>query len=340
MSLAARQPVISLPVEPFRLAREVIETEARALQRLASCLPAGFSEAVDMICQCEGSVMISGIGKAGWIAQKISATMASTGTRSHYLHPSEAMHGDLGRIGPRDIVMVFSNSGETSEVLQLLPTLQKRDVPLIAIVGAENSSLGKAATITLGYGNLAEACPLGLAPTTSTAVMLALGDALALVASQHKGFRHMDFAVFHPGGSLGKKLSRVNEIMRPLADCRVGNENRTVRETLVALQNEGRRSGAVLLLNDAGELTGIFTDSDLARILERGQDHLLDEPVGNVMSARPKTVASGTQTMVAVEILACHNISELPVVDSRGCPLGIIDITDVISLLPRKADLA
>ncbi len=335
MSLAIHRAQ-SLPLEHYRLAREVIQAEAQALSRLAERLPASFSEAVDLLCQCQGSVIVTGIGKAGWIGQKVTATMASTGTRSHYLHPSEAMHGDLGRIGPRDIVLVFSNSGETGEVLQLLPTFQKTDIPLIAVVGSEQSSLAKAATVALCYGKIPEACPLGLAPSTTTAVMLAIGDALSLVASREKGFRPIDFAGYHPGGSLGKKLSRVNEIMRPLKECRVGYETDTVRETFVNLQDSGRRSGAVLLLKHGGELAGIFTDSDLARLLERGDDHLLDEPIGSVMTGLPKTIAAGSQTTVAVEILACHNISELPVVDSQGCPLGIIDITDVLSLLPRK----
>lgn len=334
MSLAIHR-VQSLPIEHFRLAREVIQAEADALSRLANRLPASFSEAVDIICQCEGSVIVTGIGKAGWIGQKITATMASTGTRSHYLHPSEAMHGDLGRIGPRDIVLVFSNSGETGEVLQLLPTLQNINVPLIAVVGSEQSSLAKAATITLSYGKVPEACPLGLAPSTTTTLMLGIGDALALVASRQKGFRPIDFAQYHPGGSLGKKLSRVNEIMRPLSECRVGFENLTVRETFVNLQESGRRTGAVLLLQQTGKLAGIFTDSDLARLLERGDDHLLDAPIGSVMTGLPKTVASGSQTTVAVEILARNNISELPVVDSQNRPVGIVDITDVLSLLPR-----
>ncbi len=335
MSLA-QQTTSSLPLDQYRLAREVIQAEAKALDRLAQQLPAGFSDAVSLICRCHGSVIVMGIGKAGWIAQKISATMASTGTRSHYIHPSEAMHGDLGRIAPEDTVLVFSNSGETDEVLQLLPTFQKFRVPVIAVVGSESCSLAKAASVTLAYGKVPEACPLGLAPTTSTALMLGLGDALALVVSRQKGFRPIDFAAFHPGGSLGRQLSLVNEIMRPLQECRVSNANQTVRETFIGLQQSGRRTGAVLLVMDSGELAGIFTDSDLARLLERGEDHLLDQPIHQVMTSQPRTVPSGSRTTLAVEILACHTISELPVVDSQGRPIGLIDITDVISLLPRQ----
>ena len=242
MSIAPRMKLatpVSIPMEQVRLAREVILAESTALEKLASALPAGFGQAVDLVCDCQGSVIVTGIGKAGWIGQKISATMASTGCRSHYLHPAEAMHGDLGRIGPRDIVLVFSNSGETGEVLQILPTLQKLEVPFIAIAGSAESSLSKAATIALPYGKVAEACTLGLAPSTSTSLMLALGDALALVASRQKGFRPIDFARFHPGGSLGKKLSKVNEVMRDLQTCRVANEQQTIRETF-ARQHEDR----------------------------------------------------------------------------------------------------
>jgi len=332
----AEQPIQSVPFEQFRLARQVIQTEATALEYLSNHIPAGFAQAVRVICDCEGSVIVSGIGKAGWIAQKISATLASTGCRSHYLHPSEAMHGDLGRIGPRDIVLVFSNSGETSEVLQLLPTFEKIEVPIVAVLGTLDCSLGRAATVCLPYGKVTEACTLGLAPSTSTALMLAMGDALSLVASRQKGFRPIDFAKYHPGGSLGKKLSTVNEVMRPIQECRVAADSASVRQTFVGLKGRDRRTGAVLLVDANKRLTGLFTDSDLARILEQGQDEQLDRPISSVMTRRPKTVECGSRTTVAVEILACHNISELPVVDNAGRPLGIIDITDVISLLPRN----
>ena len=331
----AEQQSRTLPLQQFRLAREIIQTEAQALDRLAQRLPSEFTDAVELICQCQGSVIVTGIGKAGWIAQKVSATMASTGTLSHYIHPSEAMHGDLGRIGPRDIVLVFSNSGETGEIVQLLPTFQKTNVSVISVVGSEDNSLSRASTVSLSYGKVPEACPMGLAPSTSTALMLALGDALALVASFQKGFRPIDFAGFHPGGSLGMKLSRVDEIMRLIQDCRVASENHTVRDTFVSSQGPGRRTGAVLLIRDSGELSGIYTDSDLARLLERGDDHLLDEPIHRVMTANPKSVVSGTETAAAVEILASNNISELPVVSHSGQPVGIIDITDVLGLMPR-----
>ena len=339
MMSAVEKPIPSgMPTtfEIIRAARDVISQEAEELGKLAANVPVAFYDAVNEICRCHGSVIVSGIGKAGWIGQKISASFASTGTRSHYLHPSEAMHGDLGRIGPDDVVLVLSNSGETAEVLQLLPTFKKLDVPVISITAGVRSSLAQSSDIVLDYGAAQEACHLGLAPSTSTTMMLALGDALALVASQVKGFRQIDFAKFHPGGSLGRKLSTVDEIMRPIEACRVAADQQSVREIYVCLKSAVRRSGAILLTDERGILTGLFTDSDLARMLERGCEIQFDDPISEVMTRKPFTVVAGSKTGVAVEMLACHNISELPVVDRVGRPLGLIDITDVVSLLPRK----
>ncbi len=332
---AVRATVPFTAFEQIKAAREIIQHEAEALQSLSQSIPVEFAQAVQLISQCRGSIIVTGIGKAGWIAQKISATLASTGNRSHYLHPSEAMHGDLGRIGSDDLMLILSNSGETAEVLQLLPALEKLQVPIVAVVGKNRCSLARASTVALAYGETPEACPLGLAPSTSTAIMLALGDALALVASRSKGFQATDFARLHPGGNLGQRLSRVDDVMRPVADCRVADDEDTVRQIYVRFQGPKRRSGAILLTDEMGVLSGIFTDSDLARLLECGQDAQLDQPVYDVMTHDPITVSSGTKTPLAVEKLALHNISELPVVDGQGRPLGIIDITDVVALLPR-----
>jgi arabinose-5-phosphate isomerase len=330
---SALQRDSSIPFDQYRHARDIILQESAALQRLAANLPAAFDSAVAMICRCRGAVIVSGIGKAGWIAQKISATMASTGTRSHFLHPAEALHGDLGRIGPDDIVVILSNSGETAEVLNLLPPLARSRVPLISIVASGENSLARASDVVLSYGRVVEACPLGLAPSTSTTLMLALGDALALVASRQKQFRAIDFARHHPGGSLGMKLSAVDDVMRPLDQCRVARDGETVRSIYIRLRGPRRRSGAILLVDHRDRLSGIFTDSDLARLLERQEDHLLDQPVANVMTHDPKTIVSGSRTAVAVELLSSHNISELPVIDRSGKPLGIIDVTDVVGLM-------
>ena len=333
---AARQLKQSTVFELLKSARDVIATEADALNRLANKIPIDFERAVKTLVECRGSVIVTGIGKAGWIGQKISASFASTGTRSHFLHPSEAMHGDLGRVGSGDIILVLSNSGETPEIVQLLPAFEKAGVPVISIVSSDACTLARGSSISLAYGSAQEACHLGLAPSTSTTLMLALGDALALVTSQEKRFQSIDFAKFHPGGSLGKKLSSVNEIMRPIENCRLAYQNETVREIYVRLHGPDRRTGAILLTDDDGKLTGIFTDSDLARLLERQQDELMDGPIHKVMTQNPKTARIGSKTAVAVEILACNNISELPVVDARDRPRGIIDITDVVGILPRS----
>jgi arabinose-5-phosphate isomerase len=263
--------------------------------------------------------------------------LASTGTRSHFLHPAEAMHGDLGRIHHDDVVLILSQSGETEEVTRLLPSLRQFHVVMIAMTARATSTLGKAADVTLELGPLKEACSLGLAPSTSTTAMLAMGDALALVTSRMRNFSRDDFARFHPGGSLGRQLSRVEEIMRPLAECRLANQASTVRQVYVELSCPGRRSGAIMLVDDQGRLTGLFTDSDLARLFEGRRDDAFDGPIHLVMTANPRTVQLGALTSDAVAIMAERKISELPVVDGRGVPRGMIDITDVVGLIPEEA---
>ena len=217
-------------------------------------------------------MIVSGIGKAGLIGQKIMATLASTGTPSHFLHPAEAVHGDLGRVHADDVVLVLSQSGETEEIVRLLPPLAELGVPIIAITGRADSTLGRAARVVIDLGPVEEACPLGLAPSSSTTAMLAVGDALALVVSRMRGFAREDFARFHPAGNLGLKLSKVEQHMRPLEQCRVAPEGQTVREVLVRVSVPGRRTGATMLVDAEGKLSGIFTDSDLARLFEQRRD--------------------------------------------------------------------
>lgn len=322
--------------ECLRTAKQIVLAEQNAIQRLAENLPVTLYDAVELIYQCEGSVIVTGIGKAGWIGQKISASLASTGTPSHFLHPSEAMHGDLGRVTDRDVILVLSNSGNTAEVTQILKSLQKRNLPIIALTANENNELARAADVVLDYGNVNEACHLGLAPSTSTTLMLVLGDALCLATAQRREFTPADFVNFHPGGTLGLKLSKVEEIMRSLRSCRIADQTLTVRQVFTKLASNERRSGAVLLVDQDGKLTGVFTDSDLARLLEQQRDDSLDLPIQEVMTQKPKTVAFGSPTPEAVATLAKHNISELPVVDRQGKPIGIIDITDVLNLLPKN----
>lgn len=315
-----------------RHASSIVRQQADAVSHLATSLPPDFDLVVELILNCRGSVIVTGMGKAGWIGQKISASLASTGTRSHFLHPAEAIHGDLGRIGPDDLIMVLSNSGETSEIVTLLPNIAAANVPIVAVTGKQDSTLGQHADLVLDYGKTSECGHLGLAPSTSTTLMLVLGDALALTLSHERQFQPTDFAKFHPGGSLGRRLALVEEIMRPLDQCRTAVENETVRSIYIRNQSESRRSGAVMVLTDRGKLSGLFTDSDLARLLEKQQDSQLDDAISAVMTHGPLTVQHGTRTEVAIETLACRNISELPVVDAEGKPLGMIDITDVVNL--------
>jgi arabinose-5-phosphate isomerase len=332
----AKTPTLSAK-EQLRAAREIMRLEAVAMWKLSDRLGTSYCDAVRMIFACKGSVIVTGMGKAGIIGQKIAATLASTGTRAHYLHPAEAFHGDLGRIHSSDVVVMLTQSGETSEVTQLLPSLREFSVPLVAITASKKSSVGRAAAVTIELGELEEVCSLGLAPSTSTTAMLAIGDALALVLSKMKNFQAEDFARFHPGGALGKKLSRVDDIMRPLEECRTARDGQTVRQVIVACSRPGRRTGAIMLVDADGRLTGLFTDSDLARLFERRDEAALDRPIAEVMVASPTTVVKGTRVGNAVSLLASRKFSELPVIDRNGRPVGLIDVTDVLGLKAEAA---
>jgi len=318
------QPRGHLPFEHIRQGREILLNQAEAINVVGKNVPADFPLAVELIAGCRGAVIVVGIGKAGWIGQKISASLASTGTASHFLHPSEALHGDLGRVKTNDVVLV--------EIVNLLPRVEDLGVKTVAITATLDSTLARHAAAVLDFGKVRESGHLGLAPSASTTVMLAVGDALALTVSRFKDFQATDFAKFHPGGSLGLKLSNVTEVMRPISNCRIGLETDTVRNLFVSQGGARRRSGVVMLIGESGELTGIFTDSDLAKLLERQQDDLFDGPASQVMTTEPITIDASERTSVAIEILAARNISELPVVDSQGRPVGLVDITDMVSL--------
>jgi arabinose-5-phosphate isomerase len=227
---------------------------------------------------------------------------------------------------------MLTQSGETAEVVQLLPSLREFGVALVAITASRSSTVGRAATVTIELGDLEEVCSLGLAPSTSTTAMLAVGDAIALVLSKMRNFQADDFARFHPGGALGRKLSRVDDIMRPLAECRLASDALSVRDVIVACTKPGRRSGAIMLTDKSGRLTGLFTDSDLARLFERRDESALDRPIRDVMAVHPTTVPTGTRVGDAVGLLAQRKFSELPVVDKSGRPIGLVDVTDVLGL--------
>ena len=318
------------------LARSILQQEAAAIDQLARRLDDSFAFAIELVLGCSGSIIVTGMGKAGLIGQKIAATLASTGTRSHFMHPAEAIHGDLGRVRDDDVVLILSFSGETEEITRLLPHLDRIGCQVIAMTALADSSLGRVADCTLQLGTMREADPLRLAPSTSTTAMLALGDAIALAAARERQFEPKDFAQFHPGGSLGRKLAKVEEVMRPTDECRVALLSLTVRDVLVDVGQPGRRSGAIMLIDQSGVLRGIFTDSDFARLFEERRENALDRPIAEVMTCSPARVQRGTMLENAIEILADLKISELPVVDKAGRPIGLIDITDVVDAPIKK----
>ena len=323
--------------EQIRLAQEIILSGASALTRLGNNLPEQFCDAVAAISQTTGSLIVIGIGKAGIIGQKLVATFASTGTPAHFLHPSEAIHGDLGRIQGNDTLLLLSYSGETEEITRLLSKFTALDIPRIAITSSLNNTLARQSSIVLPLGILHEAGSLQLAPSTSTTAMLAIGDALALVTSELQQFTANDFAQFHPGGSLGRKLASVREVMRPLAECRVAHQHQTIRDVFVASSMPGRRTGAIMLIDNVGVLTGLFTDSDLARMLEQNSDANFDTPIAHYMTGNPITVSDTKMLTDAVEIFSARRISELPVTNDAGEPVGLVDITDTVAFYPTPS---
>ena len=323
--------------EQLREARALIKQEAETLLDLANRLDTDFCRAVETILPIRGRVVVTGVGKAGLIGQKVSATLASTGTRSQFLHPTEALHGDLGCLGNDDVLLALSNSGETQEVCDVVAAARSLGVSCIAITANEFSTLGSQAEVVLRLGSIREAGLMSLAPTCSTTAMLAVGDALALVLSRSRGFTPQQFARFHPGGSLGRRLRTVREVMRRGEQLRIASESATIREVFSS-QNGGRRTGAVMLIDDNGQLSGLFTDSDLARLLEQHREGQLDRPIRETMTKSPLTIDADSLLHDAIEVLSNRKISELPVVDGEGQPIGLIDITDVIGLMPSDND--
>jgi arabinose-5-phosphate isomerase len=316
--------------------RDILRAEGHAILQTADAIDDAFCRAVRMIVGCSGKIVVTGIGKAGLVAQKISATLASTGTPSHFLHPAEAMHGDLGVLRGDDVVLGLSQSGETEEITRLLPHFAAAGVKIVALTGRADSTLGRSADVVVATGKVREACVLGLAPSTSTSILLALGDSLALVTSSLRRFTHEDFAARHPGGSLGRQLMRVDEAMRPLAQCRTAGPDETVR-AVFSQPLPSRRTGAVMIIDVDGMLAGIFTDSDLARLFERRNDAAIDGAIRGVMTSCPTSVAAGTRLRDAVALLESRRLSELPVVDADGRPVGLLDIVDLVGLTPPHA---
>lgn len=310
-------------------AREVLRTEAQAILSLVDRLGAEFEQVVAAVAACKGHLVVTGMGKAGLIGQKISATFASTGTPSIYLHPAEAYHGDLGRVLPEDVVLALSNSGETDELLRLLAPFRRIGAKLVAFTASRQSTLGKNADLVVELGRIEEACPLGLAPSATTTALLALGDALAFCVFEARGFDREKFAFFHPGGQLGRRLLKVSEVMRSGDRNAVVREDTPVTEAVAAITRA--RAGAVCVVDASGRLAGIFTDGDLRRILGR-DPKLVAGRIGDVMTRAPKTIGPDRLADEAVRILREKKIDELPVVDATGAPVGMLDVQDLLDV--------
>lgn len=326
---------MSLPLTSrYPFAVEVMRLESDAICRAADLIDEAFDKSVEMLVGCEGNVIVSGVGKSGLIGAKLSATLASTGTPSTFMHATEAMHGDLGRIRRGDVVILLSNSGNTDEVISLAAVLRQDGVPIIGITSNRNSHLGRLSDAVIDIGQTEEACPYNLAPTASTAAMLAVGDALALCVSQSRCFSMEAFYKCHPGGALGKKMLPVADVLR----FRVGNntavvdENTSLREMLAIAERFPRRCGAVLIVEARGKLSGIVTDSDIRRLIVRDGTEALDKPVKSVMTVNPVHVFSTDLVKDVLQVVREGRLDEVPVVDDAGRPIGVLDVQDLIAL--------
>lgn len=309
-------------------ARGVIRAEGDAVRTLAARIDARFARVVDLVLGCRGRVVVTGMGKSGLVGQKLSATLASTGTPSHYLHAAEAVHGDMGRITREDLVLALSNSGESEEVVRLIRPLKSLGVPLVAITGVMESTLARHADVALDIGNVAEACPMGLVPTASTTAMMVLGDALAMCLFNRRGLGREEYARFHPGGRLGRKLMRVQEVMRKAEDNPVVLATDPLRKVIGVMT---RTAGAASVVDDSGRLVGFFTDGDLRRLLEH-TDFSVDRAVGDCMRRNPKYVRPEQLVEEAERLLRDNKIDQVPVLDEQGRPVGLLDVQDLLSV--------
>jgi arabinose-5-phosphate isomerase len=308
--------------------KEIIRIEAEAIAALESHINGNFAASVDMIFNAKGRVVLTGMGKSGIIARKIAATMNSTGTPSAFMHPSDAVHGDLGMVTPDDIVICISKSGDTTELRQLLPRFRQIGVKVIAMVGNLNSPLGKHSDLVLDTSVKEEACPYDLAPTSSTTAALVMGDALAITLLQKRNFTKEDFAMFHPGGNLGKQLLlKVDAMMITGSDIPVVNENVSVSDAIVEISS--KRLGATCVVNEVGALCGMLTDGDLRRLLQRRID-ISNLKVGQVMTKNPKTVGINMLAAHALEIMESFKITQLVVVNTNHHPVGILHLHSLV----------
>ena len=316
------------PSKNITRAKNVLNIEGNASLDLAKRIDNNFDKLVDFLAKVKGRVIVTGMGKAGFIAQKISATLSSTGTPSLYLHPAEALHGDLGRVTKEDSLLMFSNSGETEEVVKLLPIVKKIGARLIAVVGNTKSTIARNADFVLDVSVKKEACSLGLAPTASTTAMLAMGDALSVSILDRKGFKEKDFAFYHPGGALGKRLLlKVEDIMRSGAANPIVGENTRVKDVLLKITRA--RAGSASVVDKKGRLSGIFTDGDLRRHLD-AKVNIASRKIKDVMTKSPTAIKKEKLAAEAFHILRSKKIDEIPVVDEKGRPIGLLDVQDIL----------
>ena len=312
-------------------AKQVLKIESDAILSLLDRIDAHFVDAVRMILDCRGRVVVTGMGKSGIIGKKITATLASTGTPSFFLHPAEGIHGDLGMVTADDVVLALSNSGETGEILNILPSIKRIGAKIIALCGVESSTLVKNAEVFLNAGVEREACPLGLAPTASTTAALAMGDALAVALLSERNFTPSDFALFHPGGSLGRKLLlTVEKVMHAGEDNPKVTEDQSVKTALFTMTAKGLGAASVVSID--GYLLGIITDGDIRRGLAKGHE-FLDYPVSRIMTRTPKTITKDKLAAEALHIMeknAPRPITVLPVVDEKFRAIGILHLTDLL----------
>lgn len=308
------------------LGRKVLRSEIEALEQVSARIDDTFTKAIQAMLDCRGTVILSGVGKPYFIAQKISASMASTGTPSIALHPVDALHGDIGRIRPGDVVIMLSNSGASSEMIEFARATQSLEVTRIAITCRPASPMAALCDVILDMGELSEACPMGVAPSTTSTAMLALGDALTLTLVEQRGFTIVSFAKNHPAGSLGRRLSPVSTYMRGLDSTATVTANQTILDTLGVIAK--KRCGAAFVVDDKGKLDGIFTDGDVRRLLTKQPD-ALNAAIEVSMTREPKWIGPNESVEVALNKLCAAQINCLAVIDAEGCLLGHLDIQDV-----------
>lgn len=311
-----------------KLGRSVIDIEANMIANLSSRIDHQFANACRFLHDCEGRIAVTGVGKSGHISKKIAATFASTGSPAFFIHPNEAKHGDIGMLTKKDVVLALSNSGESEEIISILPVIKRLGIPLITLTGRPHSTLAKAATVNLDVSVEKEACPLGLAPTSSTTAALVMGDALAMALLEHRGFTENDFALSHPGGLLGRRLLlKVDTLMHTGDEMPAVLDHVTLKDALLEMTR--KKLGITTIVNAQGELAGIFTDGDVRRAFDKEVD-IRTTQISAVMSTKPKTIGSDILAAEALNLMETYKITSLVVINDQRHPVGVIHIHDIL----------